>query len=402
MRELKKKMEWCVPLFLAVAGLGSMGAAGSCGGLQEDRATEWLVLTCRFPEIAELPPEASQLEALFNGTDGLRQYYIDNSYGQYAPNFHRVETWVPLNYTVDEDKTLSRYERIERCIDAQEAADPNIHADDYRGVVVMRNSAVDGGNSGNVLVDLGGYNVTFLAHETGHTLGFGHSWDFSQNKNSDWSSPGEYFDYWDIMSAMAVYDYTNVNGFTSGPNMAVSYKMQMGWMQPGQMQNTTIDALTHGPIDVSMLRYDAAPAVYPQALIVRGFANNEFLSVEFRKQAGWDRAFPSEGMLVHRVKLNGTRPYVIDGGPMVAGQSYTSPEGVKVEVLDLSDDNGNVGRIRVSKVDAPNPPPSGSEGSPSLTDLPLGGVSLGGTVEPVRQVLPPAKWTGLVEGQPDR
>jgi hypothetical protein len=87
----------------------------------------------------------------------------------------------------------------------------------------------DGGNeNGGVLVQPVDYNVTFLAHETGHIFGLDHSFDQSDRKVETWSSPGEYWDQYDIMSAKHVYSSHHPPFGPRGPRLNVANLDRMG------------------------------------------------------------------------------------------------------------------------------------------------------------------------------
>jgi M6 family metalloprotease-like protein len=146
-------------------------------------------------------------------------------------------------------------------------------------------------------------NVTFLGHETGHTFGWGHSFDDTTRKNSDWSAPGEYFDYWDIMSAMAVYDFAHPQGVVAGPEMNAPYKTKQGFIPAHRITRLVPGAR------MQTWRSNVAAINRPEgngSLMVRvGNDDNYYYTVEYRMPSGWDQAIPRATVLVHRV-TNGT------------------------------------------------------------------------------------------------
>ncbi|MCC7440332.1 MAG: hypothetical protein IT285_01785, partial [Bdellovibrionales bacterium] len=353
---------------------------------------------CRFSDIAELPPDGDRLEELFEGPEGLREYFEQISYGKLVPEFRRVETWVTLPYSQEVDRTLSRYERIERCVDAHVDADPELDPNAYFGIIVVRNSAIDGGAAGNVLADAGGLNVTFLAHEMSHILGLGHSWDMSDRQNASWSSPGEYFDHWDIMSAMAVFSFRNANGFTAGTDMAASFKMGLGWLGDDQVTRLSLqDIRDLREVPVRIGAWDRGDANEALTLVIDGLPGGEFYTAELRKKRAWDRSIPEQGLLIHLVKSSGNRPYVIDGGTRQPGEEFLSPEGLRIEVLEWANHEEAV-QLRLSMSSTPATP----MGEAGVASQPL---MHGTAIEPAPRLgseypAPPAPM-GPMEGPPD-
>lgn len=98
------------------------------------------------------------------------------------------------------------------------AAFPEVDKSKYAGEVAMfKTDLGDAGTLGGVLASPGSMSVTFLGHETGHVFGLSHSFDQSDRKDANWSAPGEYFDKYDIMSAMNVYTTLHGKFGKSGP-----------------------------------------------------------------------------------------------------------------------------------------------------------------------------------------
>jgi hypothetical protein len=83
--------------------------------------------------------------------------------------------------------------------------------------------------------------VTFLGHETGHVFDLEHSFDQSDRKLVDWSAPGEYFDMYDVMSAMNVYlTYDRNQKFGgSGPLLCSANLDRMGWLPASRVWSPT-------------------------------------------------------------------------------------------------------------------------------------------------------------------
>jgi hypothetical protein len=101
----------------------------------------------------------------------------------------------------------------------------------------------DAGEAGGigVLASPAAMSVTFLGHETGHVFGLEHSFDQSDRKLVDWSAPGEYFDMYDVMSAMNVYlTYDRNQKFGgSGPLLCSANLDRMGWLPASRVWSPT-------------------------------------------------------------------------------------------------------------------------------------------------------------------
>ena len=323
-----------VGLFLVMVGVAASGCVGAIA-----EPGQWLAIHCKLKGVDTIPADAANLELLLNGKEGLQEYYRDISYGSYVPQFTHVQSWVAVDQTPDDDAKLTRGARIQNCVDAHVKAGDVSDVGKYQGIIVFRNVSIDSGNAGNVLLDIGAWNVTFGAHEMGHTLGLEHSFDTSDRKNSSWSAPGEYFDPWDIMSAMAVYGFSNANGFTAGPDLNASSKILLGWMPAKDVQWFNFADISSSPMTLTLGRFDQPDGANPLVVGVR-LVDGRFYTVEFRPKAGWDRAIPSDGVMIHRVELGGTRPYVMPGGAYQPGASFTSAEGLQVDILAMDAESG--------------------------------------------------------------
>jgi hypothetical protein len=158
-----------------------------------------------------------------------------------------------------------------------------------------------------VLVTPDSSNVTFNAHETGHTFGYGHSYDDSGRQAIWWSGVGEYYDHWDIMSAMNVYSFTNYAGLTSGPDMNAQLKLQ-GAFLPAQRQTrlTPATAVQQATLDLAAINH---PEGNGQLMVRIGADDSNYYTVEYRDRSLFDQGIPQNTVLVHNVRSG--VPYLI-------------------------------------------------------------------------------------------
>ena len=295
------------------------------------QSTPWLILKCKINDRSQEPNDNTFYRQLFttDGWDGVVNYWRDISYGSYDLTGNVLnDGWYTMRQKYDDLLKLDRAGKINACIGAS-----GQNTNDYSGVIAILNDDIDAGNQGQVLLAPGALNVSFATHEMGHSYGWGHSFDDTTRKNADWSAPGEYFDPWDIMSAMAIHGFNNHQGVTSGPEMNAPYKTLKSFL-PAQRMFT----VSQPAGDIVAATYSIAAINRPEAnglLMLRiGTDNNDYYTVEFRQKSGWDRGIPRDGVLVHRVQ-NGRSILLTENGThqdRQPGDLVTLPNGVRVEV----------------------------------------------------------------------
>ena len=270
----------------------------------------FLVLKCKLSDNATVPATNQFYHDLFQSE--LADYWREISYGTWELSTSVVnDTWytMPISSAGWVASTVSRWDRTSYCLNAYGGATAG-----YVNTITVVNGEGDAGNvGGRVLVAPTAANVTFTAHETGHTFGYGHSFDDTTRKNSDWSAPGEYFDFWDIMSAMAVYAFTDGRGLTSGPEMNAPYKVKGGFL-PAQrvVRLTPATSVQHATLDVAAISRPEGNG----ALMVRiGADDNNYYTVEYREKGGFDQGIPRPTVLVHQVKSGVSYLITAGGGP---------------------------------------------------------------------------------------
>jgi hypothetical protein len=276
-------------------------------GWADFTAKPWLVLKCRISDISDIP-QNDQFYRDLNAS--LVGYWRDVSYGSWDLSGNTViDRWYLMSITnaAWQDTSFSRRDRCGTCIKAYGGSTSG-----YVNVISFVNGDGDWGNAGGpVLIIPRRSNVTALAHETGHTFGWGHSYDDTGRKNSRWSAPGEYYDRWDIMSAMNVHTFSTPQGFDAGPELNAPYKAKKSFIPAHRLLQLTWNDITQGK------RINIAALNRPEAngpLMVRFGSNDKnYYTIEYRMKSGWDQGIPRAAVLVHRV-TDGKSYLITEGG----------------------------------------------------------------------------------------
>ncbi|AKJ06054.1 Hypothetical protein AA314_07680 [Archangium gephyra] len=287
-------------------------------------AKPWLLLKCKFSDIATTPQTDQFYRDLMYSA--LVPYWREVSYGSWDLSGSTVKDgWYTMSITnaAWSQSTVSRWDRVGYCMNAYGGSTAG-----YVNVIGLVNGEGDAGNhGGRVLATPNSSNSTFLAHETGHTFGWwDHSFDDTTRKNSDWSAPGEYFDYWDIMSAMAVYGFSHPQGVLAGPEMNAPYRTKQSFI-PAHRQTRLVPATSY-----QTWRSNIAALNRPEAngpLMVRiGNDDANYYTIEYRMPSGWDQGIPRATVLVHRVTNGISVLITANGGPeRLVGSTSSYPLG---------------------------------------------------------------------------
>lgn len=251
------------------------------------------VLLCKFRDSdAEDPHPESFYEDLVANRDtgGLNDYWIAASANSINLNGSSVFGWRTLDTTRLEFLAAhpGRGDKVQGAIAAF-----NIDATEYVGVIAIFNADMgDGGAAGSgILAQAGDANVTFLAHEMGHVMGLDHSFDTSNRKAISWSAEGEYFDEFDMMSAMGVRSDHGHDFSPRGPLVNVPNMVRMGWMPPERVWRPMGNSSKTYEIDIVALGH-------PEIGGYLAAQGNGWIA-EFRIPAGFDAGLTRPTVLFH-------------------------------------------------------------------------------------------------------
>ncbi|MCB0705910.1 MAG: hypothetical protein KDC34_11395 [Saprospiraceae bacterium] len=210
----------------------------------------WAVLLVSFRGSEPHPdrkPASYYRDMFSSGTGGLYDYWQDVSYNNINIEGTRVYGWRTLSLTLEEFRALGRREKI---YEAAKEFRSSIDFEPFYGIILIPDQNIEDAGSvgvvsfalhkrraiwlnkdyGTVLANIDIIKPTFLAHEMGHGMHFKHSFDDSCRKSNTWSAHGEYFDSWDIMSAMNVKSFTHPMFGDSGPGLNAPYTYARGWL----------------------------------------------------------------------------------------------------------------------------------------------------------------------------
>jgi hypothetical protein len=298
------------------------------------------VLLCKFNDSPNVEPHAkSHYEDLVvkRGTGGLNDYWIAASLGNIDLDGSKVFGWKTLA-AKRADFLKDHPGRHDKVLAA--AAAHGVKLADWATVIAIYNENVgDAGSQGGVLAGPDDTSVTFLAHETGHMFALDHSFDQSTRKTDTWSAPGEYWDKFDIMSAMNVHTTSHAQFGARGPLACVAHLDLMDWLSAGRVWRPgSTNSSTAEVFELVSLGHPEIPG-YIAAIVAGRY-------IEFRTKDGWDAGIPKAAVLIHT--LAGPNPVVqaYDKSKWtnywLPGQKYGPPDfqmsvngGVQVEVVSF-------------------------------------------------------------------
>jgi hypothetical protein len=130
------------------------------------------------------------------------------------------------------------------------------------------------------------FNLTFLGHETGHTMGLGHS--FLGNPETDYGNP------WDIMSAMRVHYIGSAPYSPAGPGANAPNLDYLGWL-PGELTWTP----AHGIGGSETIQLRALSNLGLGFMAAKLTKAESTYYAEYRQPTAWDAAVPGQAVFIN-------------------------------------------------------------------------------------------------------
>ena len=259
------------------------------------------VLLCKFTNSVNNPAnDPAFFWDMFThrGGQSMNDYFIDISNNIINLDGTQIFGWRTIPMT-DAEYIAANPNRYNRIHGVLPYFFPQVDPSKFAMIITIFNGDVkDGGTWGGVLVNFDSINGTFLGHEMGHNFGLNHSYDTSDRKDADWSGPGEYFDSYDIMSAMNVYGVPHERYGSVGPRLCALYVDQQGWMPDAKKFHfNSGGGSSPVTIDIKSMSHAEQPG-YQMVYL------DDNYTIEFRTKEGWDASIPDTTILIHS-KRNG-------------------------------------------------------------------------------------------------
>jgi M6 family metalloprotease-like protein len=280
----------------------------------------WVSILCKFADVAAEPKTLSYFQGMYGSSyPGLDHYWREQSFNTVNVAGSTAVGWYTLPqprsyYVYDTDGDGSVDVDLDRAADdCTGVADTAVNFPNFVGINLMFNDHLDGfawGGSHHMERDgvtrtwrmtweppWGYTDITVMGHEMGHGFGLPHS-------------SGQYgvvYDnQWDVMSDT----WSNCSRSTDvtygclGQHTISYHKDRLAWIPPSEKFNAP------GGQSTITLEQLALPQTsnYKMAEIPIDGSGNRFYTVEARRRTGYDYKLPGQGVIIHDVDLQRSRP----------------------------------------------------------------------------------------------
>lgn len=302
-------------------------------------SAKWSWLLCKTHDAGTPTHDAAYYKRMLlqSGTGGLADYWHDVSYANLNMDGSVVMGWYTMAQTKPQMDGLDRWGRVDACKQAAASAGYTPPAGNQVGIITFPDVDMFGWSGGAFLppeIDVGG-----AAHESGHGVGFNHSFSNDPNyRNADWAQIGEYDDPWDVMSWGN--DFRVATPFGDGPSGLTAFHLdRMGWLPRSRIITFGADGVRSRTVTLAALnRPDAAGALSVRIPFDPNDLQRHY-TVEFRSKHGWDNGIPADTVLVTEIRRHDDGQYyahlVYQLAPTKTPAQSLNANGVTVSVVSV-------------------------------------------------------------------
>ncbi len=321
-------------------------------------AKPYVVLLCRFSDIASSPISVAEASALMGpGYPNLDDFYREVSDDQMNFTGSAAYGWFNLPSPRSTYVTGSSANLDLLAQDCTAQADATVNFASFAGIIIQVNGDLDGfAWGGSRFMTLDGVSrswpMTWMPlwatqaskhgvyqHEVGHSLGLPHSsGPYGVTYDSDW----------DVMSNSYLVYNPATSSYTGGQTI-IYHKDLLGWIPAGRK-------VTVGPgVQSYVLERSELPTAGtdPLEIVIPIGATSQFYTLEARRHVGYDTPLPGEGVIIHKVTPGAGIPArVVDpdnngdpndaGAIWVTGETWTEGTGILVTVGAATANGWNV------------------------------------------------------------